>query len=65
MNPKTSFTHFFKIQKTPEVQHRKDGLTINTNAGIIYDSFEESFYNLRQIYLQLKLIVLHLDLEVL
>ena len=47
MNPKTSFTHFFKIQKTPEVQHRKDGLTINTNAGIIYDNFEESFYGVQ------------------
>ena len=47
MNPKTSFTHFFKIQKTPEVQHRKDGLTINTNAGIIYDNFEESFYGVK------------------
>ena len=47
MNPKTSFTHFFKIQKTPEVQHRKDGLTIHTNAGIIYDNFEESFYGVQ------------------
>ena len=47
MNPKTSFTHFFKIQKTPEVQPRKDGLTINTNAGIIYDNFEESFYGVQ------------------
>ena len=47
MNPKTSFTHFFKIQKTPEVQPRKDGLTIHTNAGIIYDNFEESFYGVQ------------------
>lgn len=47
MNPKKTFTHFFKIQKTPEVQHRKDGLTINTNAGIIYDNFEESFYGVQ------------------
>lgn len=47
MNPKKTFTHFFKIQKTPEVQPRKDGLTINTNAGIIYDNFEESFYGVQ------------------
>lgn len=47
MNPKTSFTHFFKIQKTPEVQPRKEGLSIHTNAGIIYDNFEESFYGVQ------------------
>lgn len=47
MNPKTSFTHFFKIQKTPEVQSRKEGLSIHTNAGIIYDNFEESFYGVQ------------------
>ena len=47
MNPKTSFTHFFKIQKTPEVQPRKEGLSIHTNAGIIYDNFEELFYGVQ------------------
>lgn len=47
MNPKTSFTHFFKIQKTPEVSNRKSGLSIKTNAGIIYDNFEESFYGVQ------------------
>ena len=47
MNPKKTFTHFFKIQKTPEVSNRKSGLTIRTNAGIIYDNFEESFYGVQ------------------
>ena len=47
MQPKKSFTHFFKIQKTPEVQPRKEGLSIHTNAGIIYDNFEESFYGVQ------------------
>ena len=44
MQPKKTFTHFFKIQNTSEVQPRKKGLIINNNAGIIYDNFEESFY---------------------
>ena len=47
MQPKKTFTHFFKIQKTPEVSNRKSGLTIRTNAGIIYDNFEESFYGVQ------------------
>ena len=47
MNPKKTFTHFFKIQKTPEVSNRKSGLSINTNAGIIYDNFAEPFYGVQ------------------
>ena len=48
MQPKKSFTHFFKIQKTSEVPDRKTGLIINNNnAGIIYDNFEESFYGVQ------------------
>ena len=48
MQPKKTFTHFFKIQKTPDVDNRRNpGLSINTNAGIIYDNFEESFYRVQ------------------
>ena len=47
MNPKKTFTHFFKIQKTPEVSSRKSGLSIKTNAGIIYDNFAEPFYGVQ------------------
>ena len=47
MNPKTSFTHFFKIQKTTEIANRTKGLTISNSAGIIYDNFEESFYGVQ------------------
>ena len=47
MKPKKTFTHFFKIQKTPEVANRKSGLSINTNAGIIYDTFEEPFFGVQ------------------
>ena len=47
MKPKKTFTHFFKIQNTSEVQPRKDGLYISNNAGIIYDNFEESFYGVQ------------------
>ena len=47
MQPKNTFTHFFKIQKTSEVRNRKDGLSISNNAGIIYDNFAEPFYGVQ------------------
>ena len=48
MQPKKTFTHFFKIQKNPDVDNRRiPGLHISNNAGIIYDNFEESFYGVQ------------------
>ena len=48
MKPKKTFTHFFKIQNNKsDLDNRKEGLTISTNTGIIYDNFEESFYGVQ------------------